>query len=171
MIVYHEANLKAVDSILEKGLKCTSRGDKGDDSVIMQTDKLLDDCRPEKLKQAGISRDNNLYAFIADNNKVISIVDGGAVRIGEFVEKSDQAVFRLTVDPKKCYVSDLDLFDATREAVEKDKSPTTLNKHAARYWNALTPLSNFKINTIKRPEVMVTYDISPESIEFLNRNR
>ncbi len=167
MIVYHEVSPDSLDSIRQKGLKCTSRGEKGDDSSIARTDKLLDASRPDYLKQVAVSRDDNLYAYVADGSKLIDIKDGKSVELEDFIKKSEQTVLRLSIDPKRCYVSDLDAFDQLKDGIENDEDPDKLKRLINRYWQKLIPLEQFNIGGIRRPEVMITYDIEPGAIEIL----
>lgn len=167
MIVYHEVDPAEVDSILEKGLKRTSRGDKGDDKTIIKTDKLLDDARPDELRHSGVSRDDNLYAYMAVDTKIIRITDGKAVNIDEFLQESKQAVLRLEVETTRCFVSDLDRYDALKKAVETDDERT--GELVEDYWQHLVPLHNFTAGMIRRPEVMVTYDVLPTCLEVVKR--
>jgi hypothetical protein len=168
-VVYHEANPSSLNTILRDGLHCTSRGDKGDDKAIIKTDKFLDDYLPRYLRHTGISRDNNLYAYAATNHKIIDITNGKSVGIERFVNNSQQIVLLLRVDPHRCFVSDLDLFDNLKNALLENTSPTQLKQHAALYWRALVPLDKFQFGDIKRPEIMVPYDIAITDIKVLNK--
>lgn len=165
MIVYHEANPASYDTLMSDGLKCTSRGDKTDgDPSIQQTDKLLDDCRPAALRDAHVSRDNNLYAYIANGETVQDITDGAFIPVVTFIQKSKQLVLAINVVPERCFVSDLDQYDALKAAIEKKTPQTTLNQMAASYWQSLIPLSEYDVSQNRRAEVMITYDIAPTNI-------
>ena len=167
MKAFHETDPSSVNTILKDGLQCTSRGDKGDDKAIIKTDKLLDDCRPEHLRQAGVSRDNNLYAFVASGDNIIDITKGDMLPLDRFVSQSRQTVLKLQLNPKHCYVSDLDRYDRLKDSVEQGADPEQLNHQADQYWQALAPLTTFHSGDIRRPEIMVTYDIPPHDIEIL----
>lgn len=167
MKVYHEANPKAVDSILREGLQCTSRGDKGDDQNIIKADYCLDSNIPGKLKALGVSRDNNLYAFVNIGDRIISITNGQEMPIQQFLQQSNQAVFCLEVDPGRCFVSDLDIYDQIRQAIKAQSPKEQLAELSAAYWQKLTPLSQFKPGQILRPEIMITYDLPPDCIKLL----
>lgn len=167
MILYHEVDPKEVESILHEGLKRTSRGDKGDDTTIEKTDQLLDNMRPKHLKESGVSRDNNLYGYMAKDGHVVRITDGGTVPIDGFVRESTQAVLELTVAEDSCYVSDLDRYDAVKAAVEEGRSREVQMKQADEYWRKLIPLRDFSASAIRRPEVMITCDIEPSKIRLL----
>lgn len=166
MIVYHEANPDAAESILRNGLKKTSRGDKGSSSDIARTDRYLDERLPERLREKGVSRDNNIYAFLCGDNTIISITDGAAIPLDDFILNSDQAVLRLTVDPKRCYVSDLELYDTVKAALESDDTGQA-EASTGQYWEALSPLQDYQPNSFKRPEIMITYDIDSKNIELV----
>lgn len=164
MIAYHELTPKAVKSVLQEGLKRTSRGQKGDDSLIAKTDKLLDARRPTELRRADISRDDNLYAYVVHKNKVIDITDGSFVSCTEFIERSKQAVLELQVDPVKCLVSDLDIYDRLKKIVEYGENSDAV---IDIYWQALVPLINFVPGDIRRPEIMVPYNVVPSDIKVI----
>lgn len=167
MILYHEADPKKADSILEDGLKRTSRGEKGDDSAIIRTDKFLDDLRPDNLIKAGVSRDDNLYMYLSHKDKIVDIETGEAVELTEFMNQAEGAVLKVEADARRCFVSDLDIYDKIKKAIEnKDYAEAT----AKKYWSTLVPLDNYKPGQIKRPEVMITYDIPPEAIEIVNQS-
>ena len=166
-IAYHEIKSSSLSEVLENGLKCTSRGEKGDDHDIIQTDTLLDKYRPDSLRTAGVSRDNNLYAYTAVNGKIVNITDGTHVDIHDFVKKSRQTVLKLATDPRRCFVSDLDAYDRVIDAIKSHKSAESLKMLANEYWSRLTPLPKYKPSSMTRPEIMITYDIDPEDIEQL----
>lgn len=168
MIVYHEIEFESLESALAKGLKRSSRGEKGDTSDIIKTDCFLDEQRPKGLSKAGVSRDDNLYAFMATDGKVISITDGSAVDINTFVKNSSKALLELSVPPQHCYVSDLNAYDAVKKAVENKADEATLRILAKRYWEALQPMKTFKTGSIRRPEVMITKDIPPKNITLVS---
>lgn len=168
MIVYHEVNPSSLESVLRNGLKRTSRGEKGDDPTIAKTDKLLDQSRPEHLGRAGVSRDGNLYGYITDGDAVIDITDGKMQSIKEFIQSGGQAALRIMVDPERCYVSDLDAYDAVVHAVTHNADDEQLAELAKKYWDAVTPLKDFRIGTVRRPEVMITYDVAASKIKVLS---
>jgi hypothetical protein len=169
MIAYHSLPLTSLPHVLKDGLKCTSRGEKGDDASIAKTDYLLDAHRPAKLIEAHISRDNNLYAYVADNNKIVDITDGSQIGISTFIQQNNQVILEIQIDETKCYVSDLDMFDTVKRAIEEDADQQTLLDLASKYWNSLQPLSTFSVDSIRRPEIMVPYDISPDKIVIINK--
>lgn len=165
MLVYHEASPDMIESILQHGLKKQSRGEKGDDVWIKKTDKFLDECRPKKLREAGVSRDDNVYAYLLTDECVVSIKDGTFVPLTAFVKQASSGLLKLNVDEAQCFVSDLDTYDALKNALQNHDSPDTIETLAHSYWRKLTPLSNYQNRTIRRPEIMITYDITPQCIQ------
>lgn len=157
MPLYHEVAKDSVEKILTDGLKRTSRGDKGDQTDIIQTDAYLDDHRPGALRDQGISRDDNLYAFVGTDTSLVDITNGATVSLQDYPQE-DSVLLRLAVDEAACYVSDLDRYDAVKAAIANHET-ATLAELADAYWASLTPLRSFKIGDILRPEVMITTDI------------
>ena len=166
LIIYHEVSPDSLDRIFTSGLKCTSRGDKHDKSTIARTNQLLDDTRPTAAIEADISRDTNLYAYVGIDDIVVDITDGNHIELAYFVKHNANAVLYLSVDPHRCYVSNLDQYDAIQAALE-GVSAADLEMMARHYWEELIPLSMFKIGDIRRPEVMITYDLQPSEIHLL----
>lgn len=169
MYAYHEVNPDALEATLTNGLKRDSRGDKGDDESIIKVDKLLDENCPEDLKGQGVSRQNNLYAYVQYDDHVISIDNGEPVPIDEFVSRSQQSVLRLQIDPKRCFVSDLDTYDAVKNALKQHVNQKIINELVKSYWDKLTPLPRYTHGTFSRPEIMVTYDVPAADVEYLFR--
>ena len=164
MILYHEASPAALSSITTKGLKCTSRGDKGSDQSIIDTDALLDSRRPDELVEAGVSRDNNLYAYVGTDAHIIDIATGDVVAITEYTKARDGHLLRLDVDRDRCFVSDLDAYDRLRRGVKDQMPRRTLEQWADEYWSRVIPMRRYHIGTIRRPEVMITYSLPAECI-------
>lgn len=162
MPLYHEVAKDSVEKILADGLKRTSRGDKGDQTDIIQTDAYLDDHRPAALRKQGVSRDDNLYAFIGTDDVLIDITNGATVSRADY-PKEGSVLLRITVDEAACYVSDLDRYDAVKAAIANHET-ATLAELADAYWTSLTPLRHFEIGDILRPEVMITTDVPPQQI-------
>ena len=166
MNLYHKVHPNDLGSVLANGLQRTSRGDLGSDKSIVQTDAYLDQRRPEGLKSKQVSRDDNIYAFLEVEGKIVDITDGALVPIKRFIAESKQKVVCLTVDPKRCFVSDLDTYDALKAAIEQHEKGTP-ERLTHSYWSKLTPLSEYRFGTFRRPEVMVTYDVDPTAIRLL----
>ncbi|HSH55292.1 MAG TPA: hypothetical protein VK983_00540 [Candidatus Limnocylindrales bacterium] len=164
MIVYHEVSPEAVSSIREKGLKRTSRGEKSDDAIA-QTDQFLDAHRLPELVDASVSRDNNLYAYVVEDEKIVSITDGARMSLEDFIQQSQQALLSIEVDPQRCYVSDLDQYDAVQKALEEKNS--SAERLARDYWQSLIRLNAYEQGAIKRPEIMVTYSLPSSAVRVL----
>src|SRR5690606_9680655 len=132
-----------------------SRGEKGNDEAIIKTDKFLDINRPLSAKQAGLSRTNNVYAYIGDKVSLIDIQSGKPVPLRSCLKKQETRLLRLHVELEHCFVSDLDIYDAIKSAISHHKA-VILAELAARYWHAVIPLREFNPGDISRPEVMIT---------------
>lgn len=160
MVLYHEIDSSSLQSVLQNGLKCTHRGSKGSDKSIVQTDEYLDKHRPDTLKEAGISRGNNLYAFIGTEDTIINIKDGAIIPVQEYLCHHNSVILKLQIDAESCYVSDLDKYDALKSALSN-----TDERHSVRlareYWDAVVPLQSFHPGNIARPEAMIIRDVRP----------
>lgn len=167
MIAYHEANPQSVNDVLKDGLKCSSRGDLSDDQVRQQTDQLLDQHRPAGLITASLSRNDNLYAFLFTGDKLIGIDKGEALTLQEYLATTDQAVFELHIDPDRTYVSDLDAYDTVAGLIKQKADEQEVQNAAQAYWSRCTKLATYEPGSIDRPELMVTYDVSPEDIRLV----
>lgn len=64
------------------------------------------------------------------------------------------------VDPKHCYVSDLDLYDRIKSFFESG-DVAQAEKLAPTYWEKLTSLEEYG-GWFRHPEVLVTYNIPAE---------
>lgn len=168
MIAFHEAKPEDMATILAHGLKRTSRGEKGDDSDIIRTDQLLDEWRPDDLRKAGWSRDNNLYAYVVLDGVVIDITNGQRIPVTRFVASAQQSLLELTVDPDRCFVSDLDLYDELMHAIHNERAKAYLQQIAERYFNTIQPLSLFDGASIVRAELMIPYDIPPHDLRNIS---
>lgn len=76
--IYHQMIATDWPYVRDKGLVTTSRGEKGKDQDIKNTDTFLDNHLPSLLKKVGVSRNNNLYGFIGNDAVLINIRDGGS---------------------------------------------------------------------------------------------
>lgn len=165
MKIYHEVSAESVDSIFKNGLKRTSRGTKGDDDLIAKTDEFLDAHRPSQFRSVGLSRNSSIYGYIGSEDSLISIKDGSSVAIHKKKAGGSGVLLELTVDPERCWVSDLDAYDELKTLFEHEAAKEYLVTQAQKYWNLLIPLRAYKQDTISRPEVMITYDIDPAAIQ------
>ena len=165
--VFHEIEADSVESVFSDGLQRTSRGDKGSDSDVARTDKLLDELRPRNLVDGRVSRDDNLYGYVSVGGCVVDITDGELVDADKLSSSSDQVLLKLRVDPGQCYVSDLDLYDAVVEAVS-DGDTSKATQLGDTYWKRVTPLTEYEQHSEEaflRPEVMITYDVPVDAIK------
>lgn len=165
MRAYHEVNPDSLGSVLTKGLYRVSRGEKGGDPLIKKTDNFLDERRPRVLKEQGLSRDDNIYAYIATDHGVIDIEDGKELSLGALKDKDDLPVLEIDIEPARCFVSNLDTYDAMKQALERHEEPAKLENVATAFWHNLVPLSQFTRGKIPRPEIMITYDIPANKIK------
>ncbi len=167
MTAYHEINPAQLDSVLKNGLDCSSRGEKSDE-VIEKTDSLLDAAIPKILRIAGLSRSNNLYAYLYEDNLISRITDGKKMTVDDFVSNSDRAVLRLEVDARHSYISDLDAYDTVKTAVGQQAGLPARQAAAAAYWAAICRAADYRSGQVKRPEVMITYPIEPSNIQVIS---
>lgn len=72
-------------------------------------------------------------------------------------------VLLLDIDPERCFVSNLDTFDKVKDTLTSGNTKTA-EQLAATYWQSLVPLTRYQWQQIRRPEVMIPYDITPEHI-------
>jgi hypothetical protein len=166
MVLYHEVTEDALEQTLSHGLKSAARGEKGDKNDIIRTDTYLDDHRPAHIRRQGISRNDNLYAFIGTTTTLIDITNGATVPLKDY-PLHNSCLLRLSVDSNECYVSDLDRYDAVKAAVANHET-ATLAELASDYWTHLVPLGDFTIGDITRPEIMITRDVSPRNISLVS---
>ncbi|OYX44021.1 hypothetical protein B7Y94_00340 [Candidatus Saccharibacteria bacterium 32-49-12] len=166
MLAYHEVSLDQLGSVLENGLRQGNRGSKGDDKMIVETDEYLDVRCPKHLKAQGVSRAKNIYAYIRSGDEIIDIVDGSRVSIEEFVERSRGGLLEISVDDRRCFVSDLDTYDALKAAIEGRVNRSELERLADSYWSKVKPVTESA--DYRRPELMITYDLSPIDLTRLS---
>lgn len=167
-ILYHEAKPESVDSILKEGIKSQAGGAKRD-AQIEKIDTFLDTHRPDDIKSLGLNRRDVTYAFLGQDGNIIDIATGELVPVEEFRKGNGMSLFRLTVDVKDCYVSNLDLYDTLKRAMVLDEQDSTREHLADQYWKRIVPLEKFEVGTIARPEVMINADINPGNIEVIER--
>jgi hypothetical protein len=164
---YHEITTGRLGSVLKEGLKQGAKGDKSAAKAILKTDKFLDNHCPEVLKKAGISRQNNVYCYFAYKDGIVDITNGLLKDPLELSQSHEHTLLKVGVDPGRCYVSNLDLYD---KILGKIKSNDTYSAQhlTSDYWDQVTRLDNYDhSNGFNRPEILATYDISPSNIEQL----
>jgi hypothetical protein len=158
--VYHQVAKNRAHEIITQGLLQGSGGERRNKD-IEKTDALLNELRPQTCLQASLDRDRNAYCYLADNDGVVDIVTGQRKKPADIVEPG-QTLLTVQVDPQRCYVSDLDLYDKLVEYVKQaDREKARITAQA--YWAAVQRLDSYD-HSFRRPEVMVTYDVPPISI-------
>lgn len=167
--VYHEVLPDSLDSTLSEGVKRSTHGEKSD-SLVKKADDYLDRRRPEHLP-SDLSRANAVYGYLADDGKLIDIKDGTPVDVKEFAAQRKQVLLRMTVELDNCFVSDLDRYDAVKEALEKGDDDAALEQLAARYWDRVTPLEKYSPGPIRRPEALITHDVAPSDIAVVEAGK
>lgn len=167
IVLYHEISPKSKDQVVTEGIKKGASGVKTD-SEKRKVDEFLDTHPPDWAKNIGLCRADAIYAYLkTDSDEVVDIKSGEAIPVSEFMNKTKDVLLKITVDSDYCYVSDLDLYDTITRALELDEQDSTREHLADRYWERLTPIDEYQNGSITRPEMMVNYDVSPESIEVV----
>lgn len=95
---------------------------------------------------------------VVSPDRLQSILTNGIAKESRSNKGDDKAVIKTDeyLDERRLNV--------LKEAIISHKNPMTLETLAKSYWDKLIPLATFEINMIRRPEIMVTYDISPQDI-------
>lgn len=168
--LYHELSPETVDKVLAEGIKKDKSGTKRNSS-IEKLDTFLDTHIPDEVKTLGLSRRSVVYAFMASGDKIVDIVTGDEVAVEDYIKDNQMSLLKLKVEPEVCYVSDLDLYDTLRRAMEQDEQDSTREHLADRYWKRVIPLKDYEPGTIARPEVMIATDIEPRDIEVIVKHR
>jgi hypothetical protein len=167
-IVYHEIAANSLEQVLKNGIKRTEQGGKSKQHAIQKTDNFLDTHRTPAMVTANISRSGTIYGYMVTDDQVVNITTGQQVSIPTLKANRSKQLVKVTIDPTRCYVSDLDLYDTLKRALELDEQDSTREHLAEQYWIKITRLSDYKPGTIKRPEIMITYDVPPTAIEPLD---
>lgn len=158
--VFHEVQSDDVEAVLLRGLTLGSGGDKRNADIV-KTDKFLNQFCPRSLRDGGVNRETNVYCYLSVDGAVLDIVSGEK-RSPVEVKSPGQTLLRVMVDPHASYVSDLDLYDKIMELL-KNSNESEANQLAQNYWRKVQLLTEYR-GGIRRPEVLVTYDIPPTSI-------
>jgi hypothetical protein len=164
--LFHEIDPTSKDKVLNEGIKRKANGGKNN-SEKKKVDTFLDTHLPDWAKEKEVCRGNVLYAFLERDGHVVDITDGEPMPVSQFMDKSQDALLKITVDSGKCYVSDLDLYDTLMRAMQLDEQDSTREHLADRYWERVIPLEKYELGTIRRPEVMVATDVEPGDIEVV----
>jgi hypothetical protein len=168
MIVYHEADPGALTSILSNGIKRTQHGELGTGDTTVKTNKLLDACRPQALRDAGVSRTDNIYGYLTTNTGIMDAYSGQHMSEREKDAATHRTLLCLEVTATRCYVSDREAYEELKAAVDDNQDSFTIDSLTARYWRRLIRLDGYKMGEIIRPEVMITYDIPPQHINVVS---
>jgi hypothetical protein len=161
MRVFHEIPEASVDTVLQRGLLLSEGGSKTD-KAIARTDTYLNQYRPDGLIKNGLDRETNTYCYVCRDDKIIDITSGQAKSITEFIRESREALLQIDVDPGRCYVSDLDLYDQIKALLATDDT-TNAERLARVYWSELMLLADYH-GDVHRPEVIIPYNIPPSVI-------
>src|SRR5215208_5198085 len=167
VVVCHEVEPDVLDSVLREGIKRATHGEKSD-SLVERVDSYLDSRRPDDVAANGLSRANAIYGYLCEGGKLFDIRDGATVDVKKFAAQRKLVLLQLTVDAKHCFVSDLAIYDAMKDAMERGEGDTLLGELADRYWRRLTSIEHFEREQICRPEAMITSDIAPSDINVVS---
>lgn len=163
IVLYHEIDPSHKDTVFAEGIEREAEGEKTDSENDI-ADAYLDEHMPPEVAAWGVSRQEVVYAYMEYQGAIIDIRDGEFIPVDEFNDRSEQALLRLSVDSKDCYVSDLDAYDALLTAIETDKNDPSNKYLAAHYWDHVLPYDKYVIGEYDRPEILIAADIAPESI-------
>jgi hypothetical protein len=164
VVLYHEVMPDAWTTVSHRGLRKDDRGDKTD-PVTERADALLDEHRPPTVRDAGISRQQVVYAYLAvDGNSLVDIDTGDVITARDYCARREQCLLRIIADPSRCYVSDLDAYDRVTAAVQAGDIDE-IDERSCEYWSNVVPLRDYRHGRLRRPEVMIADDITPAQIE------
>jgi hypothetical protein len=159
--VFHKLKNDRLDDVLAHGLLLASSIGSHSEEIDM-TDNFLNKLIPSSLRQKGLDRKTNIYCYMTANDRAVDIKTGDKKSPQGIIDSPQQSILRIEVDPKSCYVSDLDLYDKILELLQ-DSNEAEAKNLARMYWQKIQSLSDYS-QDITRPEVMVTYDIPPACI-------
>ena len=162
MFIYHEINKDKLEATLLNGLMLGNSSGKRDASIT-KADEFLKSMCPANLSANGIDRLANIYCYFATGDKIVDITSGEPKLPADILHGTDQALLRIKADASRCYVSDLDLYDTIK--VARDNGDIKEARQLAPfYWKRVILLADYD-GSFRRPEVMVTYNISPQDIQ------
>lgn len=160
----HKISKDKIESAIITGLLTNEVKDIKDDE-INRTDELINHILPKKYIKVGINRKSNIYCYLTYDNYVIDIESGNKVDVKDLRVSPTDSLLYVDVDPTKCFVSDLDIYDQIKNALINNELKKA-KQLAVLYLKKLQRLSDYN-HKIMRPEVMVTYNISPSNITKL----
>jgi len=164
VVLYHEVMATAWSTVSVNGLRKSDRGDKTD-PVTERADALLDEHRPATVREAGISRQQVVYAYLSvDRESLVDIDTGDVVTASDYCARREQFLLRIIADPSRCYVSDLEAYDRVVAAVQAG-DVDVIDQSAREYWSLVVPLRSYHHGQLRRPEAMIGHDVTPAQIE------
>lgn len=167
MIGYHRVNSNELERVLTEGIKQAVEGKTDDDSDITRTDELLDTQLPEKLRGAGVSRKHNVYLYYDANGFALDVFDGQMRQPQDIVRSEGDVILKVELQTKKCFVSNLDLYDQVKVALKSEPADNA-ELLARQYWDQVYPfVEGYKPSANERIEIMVTHDVPAEMIRVL----
>ncbi|HEX2286999.1 MAG TPA: hypothetical protein VHI10_19610 [Mycobacterium sp.] len=159
-----------MDTVLREGLQRHGQGEKTD-SASKEADNFLDSRLPSELASKGVGRQSVVYGYLSSDGKLVDIRSGAPIDIGDFASRRELTLLRMTVDSELCYVSDLNLYDRVKDAVQSAKPDEALDEYAEHYWANVVPLDTYEPGQHRRPEVLIAGDVRPDDIEVAWLNR
>jgi len=147
MIAYHKLPRKDLVSVIKLGLR-QKRSDTEDSKSIDRTNDFLNTYRLPKHEKIGLNRKYNIYCYVALGDEIIDIATGEAKMPDTIIKNDADVLLQVRVDAARCYISDLDLYDAVKMSVENNDM-TTAARLAHDYWNAVKRLDIYQKNLSK----------------------
>ena len=127
--VFRETSLEELIYIAREGLSAYHQDVRHPE--LFQEMEMLDRHRPKKILERGISRIDAISALPASD----SIFGTSSHRT---------VMLELKVDPKECFVSDVDFLNyATPFATGKQAGSDRYKNAFKKYWDSMTPLTHF----------------------------
>lgn len=167
---YHQIDKKELPKVLQNGLKTDANGHKTS-GFNAATDRFIDSCRPKDFIDRSISREHANYCYLpAGDDTLIDITDGSQKTLAEINADPSKALLKIRIDPTKCYVGDLDAYDRIQKMLMANQLAAA-SEASRKYWRQLVVANGYDATSghVARPELLVTYDISPEDISEVAR--
>lgn len=165
--LYHEIKPQALENVRRNGIKSKSDGEKSDPET-KTADAYLDTHRPTAAARAQLRRQGVVYGFLPAGNRIIDIGSGAEIDVAAFDRDRPQTLLRITVDPARCFVSDLDRYDRVQRALESGEPDDVCLRLAQDYWQGVVALLDYEPGSFRRPEAMIVGDIEPADIEVVS---